>query len=85
MKRPLSSLHDLLRSRSGNVTMTFGLAMPVLFMASAAALDYGSYQSERAHLQAQTDAAAIASARELQMAKADPDKIAAVAQSFIHN
>jgi len=73
------------RSRSGSVLTTFGIAAPALLMVVAAATDYGMFESERVRLQAQTDAAAIASARELQMAKADPDKIAAVATSFIHN
>jgi Flp pilus assembly protein TadG len=72
------------RDRSGSVAMTFGIVTPILFMVVAAAVDYSMFVSARARLQNQVDAAAIFSARELQMAKADEGKISAVAQNFVH-
>jgi Flp pilus assembly protein TadG len=78
-----ASLGRWLRDSSGSVAMTFGLVTPILLMVVAAAVDYSMFVSERARLQNQVDAAAIFSARELQMAKADEQKIAAVARNFL--
>jgi putative Flp pilus-assembly TadE/G-like protein len=82
---PLSALRGLLRDRSGSTLMTFGLLAPVLFMGSAAAVDYSLFMRDHTRLQAQVDAAAVAAARELQMAKAKSEQIAAVATSFVHS
>jgi Putative Flp pilus-assembly TadE/G-like len=64
--------------------MTFGIVTPILLMVVAAAVDYSMFVSARARLQNQVDAAAIFSARELQMAKADEGKVSAVAKNFVH-
>jgi hypothetical protein len=57
--------------------------MPVLFVAVGGTVDYSFYTREKARLQSVTDAAAIASAREMQMAKADERRITAVAEAFV--
>jgi Flp pilus assembly protein TadG len=71
------------RDNSGNILITFALLAPVLVTSSGAAVDYGMFQRDRVRLQSHVDAAAVASAREMQMAKADSTKINAVAQNFI--
>jgi Flp pilus assembly protein TadG len=81
---PNAPLRELLRDRSGSVAITATLLAPILLMAVAAAVDYSMFARERTRLQNQVDAAAIFSARELQMAKADSQKISAVAQNFVH-
>ncbi len=55
----------LRKSINGNVAVTFALAIPVVFGAVAAAVDYGSFATERTRLQAAADAAALNAAREL--------------------
>src|SRR5207237_8356277 len=55
----------LRKSVNGNVAVTFALAIPVVFGAVAAAVDYGSFATERTRLQAAADAAALNAAREL--------------------
>jgi hypothetical protein len=85
MKRPVTSLHDLLHCRSGGVATTFGLLTPVLFMVSAAAIDYSQFAREHVRLQSNVDAAAIAAARELQIAKTGSNQVATLAESFVHS
>ncbi len=80
-----SWLHEFRRNRSGGVAMMFGLAAPILFGLAAAAVDFGMFTRDRVELQNLADAAAIAAARELQMAQADPVRIKAVADAYIHS
>src|SRR5919198_1551776 len=82
--KTLRSLCELPRSKSGGALTTFGLVTPVLLMGIAAAVDYGMFEQGRGRLQAQVDAAAIAAAREMQMAQSDTTRIAAVAEHFVH-
>jgi Flp pilus assembly protein TadG len=81
----LKSLRMLARSKAGGVLATFGLVTPVLLMGIAAAVDYGMFERGRGRLQAQVDAAAIAAAREMQMAQTDSARITAVAENFVHS
>ena len=81
----LTALRVLPSSNAGGIATIFALLAPVLFMVGAAAIDYGLFERDRIRLQAQVDAAAIASAREMQMAKADGDKIAAVAENYVRH
>jgi len=84
--RPIvASFSNLLRCSSGGVATIFGLMTPVLFMISAAAVDYGLFTREQVRLQGKVDAAAIAAARELQIAKTDSDQVASLAESFVHS
>ena len=72
-----------LRDRSGGVVATFALLSPILAGVTGAAVDYGMFQRDRTRLQGLVDAAAVASAREMQMAKFDTRKIAAVAENYV--
>src|SRR5262245_920390 len=83
MRSMASSLSALLRDEAGGISTAYALMIPLLFGAAGVGLDYSRAASERSKLQAVADSAAIAAARELQMAKADPDKIAAVAKSYV--
>src|SRR5947209_16195111 len=78
------TLRILARCSAGGVLSTFGLVTPVLLMGIAAAVDYGMFEQGRGRLQAQVDAAAIAAAREMQLAQTDSSRIAAVAEHFVH-
>jgi hypothetical protein len=64
---------------------TFGLVAPILLMGIAAAVDYGMFERGRSRLQAQVDAAAVAGAREMQMAQVSASRVAAVAEGLVHS
>src|SRR5215468_8536929 len=81
--KALKSLRLLARSKAGGVLATFGLVTPVLLMGIAAAVDYGMFERGRGRLQAQVDSAAIAAAREMQLAQTNTTRIAAVAEHFV--
>jgi len=81
--RSLVSGWGQLRDDAGNVTVTFALMIPVIMGAAGLGVDYMRAASAQTRMQAIADAAAISSARELQMAKSDPDKIAAIATSYV--
>src|SRR5215470_2573750 len=83
--KALKSLRVLAGSKAGGVLATFALVTPVILMGIAAAVDYGMFERGRGRLQAQVDAAAIAAAREMQVAQADSTRIAAVAENFVHS
>ena len=78
-----SSLLALLRDETGSISILYALMIPVVFGAAGIGLDYSRAASERSKMQAVADAAAIAAARELQMARADPEKISAVAKNYV--
>jgi Putative Flp pilus-assembly TadE/G-like len=73
----------LVRDQAGNVAITFATTLPLMLGALAAAVDYSSAANQRSKLQAAADAAAISSAREFQMALAQPDKIARIAEDYV--
>jgi Flp pilus assembly protein TadG len=82
---PRSALRALTRCNAGGVLNLFGLVTPILLMGIAAAVDYGTFERGRSRLQAQVDAAAIAAAREMQLAQTNTSRIAAVAENFVRN
>src|SRR5215813_8288061 len=79
------ALRALARCNAGGILTTFGLVTPILLMGIAAAVDYGMFARGRTRLQAQVDSAAIAAAREMQLAQTNTSRIAAVAENFVHN
>jgi Flp pilus assembly protein TadG len=79
------ALRALVRGNTGSILSTFGLVTPILLMGIAAAVDYGMFERGRSRLQAQVDAAAIAAAREMQLAQTNTARIVAVAENFVHN
>lgn len=83
MRGTTSSLSTLLRDDAGSISILYALMIPVVFGAAGIALDYSRAASERSKMQAVADSAAIAAARELQMARADPEKIAAIARNYV--
>jgi Flp pilus assembly protein TadG len=54
-------------------------------MAVAAAMDYGTFERGRSRCRQGSTAAAIAGAREMQLAQANTSRIAAVAENFVRN
>lgn len=70
-------LRRFLRDGGGNALIVFGLAMPVVAGTAGMAVDYSVWTSQRAHLRAAADAAAIAAAKEL----ASPHGTASTVQS----
>jgi len=83
MRRTLTSFLELLRSEAGGVSTFYAIMIPIMFGAAGVGLDYSRAASERSKMQAVADSAAIAAARELQMAKADPERISAVAKNYV--
>ena len=70
--------------RSANIATTFAFALPALVIAAGAALDYGLAASTRSKMQGVADAAALASAQQIQLAQTDPSRIAAIAKSYVN-
>ena len=58
-------LRQYIRSRGGNVIMTFSLAFPVLLGAAGLAVDSASFYDQQARMQSVADASALAVAKEL--------------------
>jgi hypothetical protein len=79
------SCRVLARDDSANVVIIFGLVAPVLFGAVGAAIDYSAAVSTRTKMQSVADSAAVAAAREFQMAKATRDTVAAVARNYVND
>src|SRR3954454_1839603 len=82
---PGRALRALTRCNAGGVLNIFGLVTPMLLMGIASAVDYGTFERGRSRLQAQVDAAAIAAAREMQLAQTNTTRIAAVAENYVRN
>ncbi|WP_256477772.1 pilus assembly protein TadG-related protein [Aurantimonas marianensis] len=71
--------------RRGNVAMIFGLTLPVLATAMAAAVDLSTIYSAERNLQQSADTAALAAAKEYAQSQ-DPAFLAKVAEGyFFHN
>src|SRR5438270_8811918 len=85
MQSQQSGRRALAGYNAGGVLSVFGLVTPLLLMGIAAAVDYGMFERGRSRLQAQVDAAAIAAAREMQLAQTNTSRIVAVAENFVHN
>ncbi len=73
------------RELDANAAVTFGLALPVIFGAVGVAIDYSSAASMRSKMQAVADAAAIAAAREMQMAQSSVDRLIAIVDSYVQS
>src|ERR1700730_6153220 len=73
----------LVGDEAAGTMITFGLALPVIIVAAGAAVDYSFAASIRSKMQAVADSAALASARELQLARADSGRITAIANNVV--
>jgi Flp pilus assembly protein TadG len=79
----MRGLARLKHDRSGSVAVIFGIVLPVVICATAAAIDYGLLVHRRGQLQNAADAGALAAARELSLARPNSDGVAALARSII--
>ena len=70
--------------QAAGVLTIFALTLPVMIAAAGVAVDYSLAASIRSKMQTVADAAALASARELQLARADSSRITAIANSYIN-
>ena len=75
-----------LPSEAGNTITVFALALPVLVAAAGAAVDYSvAAASTRSKMQAVADSAALASARELQLARTDANRVTVIANNVVNS
>lgn len=82
---PHPTLRDLVRSRSGNVTMVFGLSLLVLSGAVGGAVDFARWHNAKSKMQMTMDSAALAGARALQVAPSSDISVAiATAQEYFN-
>ncbi len=70
-----------IKNSAGSVLSTVALTMPVVVMAAAAAMDYTRVSYAKQMLQVASDAAAVAAARELNVANVNAKQIEAVAKT----
>jgi len=75
----------LVGDETAGTMMTFALLLPVLVAAAGAAIDYSFAASTRSKMQAIADASALASVREMQLARSDSSKITAIANNVINS
>src|SRR4051812_11493682 len=78
----ISSIRRLLRSDCASVTMTFAVAVPVVFGVVGIAVDYSVASATHTKMQMIADTAAINSVRDFQIARATADGVQASAQSY---
>jgi putative Flp pilus-assembly TadE/G-like protein len=72
-------------AEAGNTIVVFALALPVLVAAAGAAVDYSFAASTRSKMQAVADSAALASVRELQLARTDANRITVIANNVVNS
>jgi Flp pilus assembly protein TadG len=78
-----SSWRGFARDERANIAVMFGLAFPVVVGAVGVAVDYSFANATKSKMQSVADAAALSAAREFQMAQSNPDRITAVAESYV--
>lgn len=79
----LSRLKSFLADRRGNIAMVFGLSLPVLGGATAAAVDLNTWWAAKVRLQAAVDGAALAAAQEFQLASSTSSSVSRTAESYV--
>lgn len=70
---------------SAGTLMTFALALPVLILAAGAAVDYSFAAMTRTRMQSAADSAALASVRELQLARTDAQRVKVIARNVVNS
>ncbi len=73
----------LWRDQSGSIALIFALALPILFAATAGAVDYAAALHQKSRLQRVADASVLAAASELSMSNSKTDNVASVVQSLV--
>jgi Flp pilus assembly protein TadG len=81
--RSIVSVARFIASEAGALALSFAIAAPALLVMAGMATDYAFMVRYRTELQAVADAAAIAGARELSLAKADASQITAAVDNFV--
>jgi Flp pilus assembly protein TadG len=66
----------------GGLALTFAMSAPVLIGSLGVAIDFVNYNRVKTDLQAAADAAAVAGAREMQLAQSDSEQVTSAALSF---
>jgi len=75
--------HDFLIDQAANTIALFGLTFPALIAAVGGVVDYSIAASTQSKMQSAADTAALASVRELQLARTDPSRVIAVANNLV--
>lgn len=79
----MSWLKSFLLDRRGNVALVFGLSLPVLGGATAAAVDLNTWWAAKTRLQTAVDGAALAAAQEFQLASSTSLTVARIAENYV--
>ena len=72
------------RDARGVSAIVFSMLLPVLVLVAGGVIDYASLSVQKEKLQAASDAAAIAAARELHLANVDPARLQPIAESVVN-
>ena len=72
-------------NEAAGIAMTFALILPVLIVAVGAAVDYSLALMTQTKMKGVADSAALASVREIQLARTDSSRITAIANNVINS
>ncbi|MCC6778145.1 MAG: pilus assembly protein [Hyphomicrobiales bacterium] len=84
-RRAGASVEAMARDAGANAAVTFGIVLPVVVAAVGVAVDYSFAAAARSKMQPIADAAAIAAAREMQMAQANATRLIAIVDSYVQS
>lgn len=76
-------LWRFVRDKRGGTAIIFSLLLPVIVLGVGGAIDFAKLSIQKEKLQAASDAAAVAAARELHLANADPARLQPIAESVV--
>lgn len=85
MQHAVNIVRSFVQDRRGSVLTVVGLAMPVLAMAVAAAVEYGSLASRRSTLQKAADTAALAGAQQLRLSNSTDGTVDGIVKSVVQS
>ena len=83
VRRSAISSQALSTCDRGNVAIMSAIILPVLVLMAGGTIDYVSLSNTKMHLQHTADAAALASAREINIAQTDPNVVAELAKTYV--
>jgi len=78
-------LGRLAGDEAAGTAMTFALVLPILFAAGGAGIDYSYALMSQTKMKGVADSAALASVRELQLARTDASRITAIATNVVNS
>src|SRR5215831_8573063 len=82
---PVRCLGRLAGDEAAGTAMTFALVLPILFAAGGAGIDYSYALMSQTKMKGVADSAALASVRELQLARTDASRITAIATNVVNS